>query len=72
MLRPEVVAAATNFIGYANANKAATALVDPSISGDPAVYPDAATKERLFTLAPMTPEQEEALTRTWTEIKTGG
>ena len=72
MLRPEVVAAATNFIGYANANKAATALVDPSISGDPAVYPDVATKERLFTLAPMTPEQEEALTRTWTEIKTGG
>jgi putrescine transport system substrate-binding protein len=72
MLRPEVVAAATNFIGYANANKSATALVDPSISGDPAVYPDAATKERLFTLAPMTPEQEEALTRTWTEIKTGG
>lgn len=72
LLRPEVIAAATNFIGYANANKAATPLVDPSISGDPAVYPDAATKERLFTLAPPTPEQEEALTRTWTEIKTGG
>jgi putrescine transport system substrate-binding protein len=72
MLRPEVIAAATNFIGYANANKEATALVDKSISGDPAVYPDAATKERLFTLTPMTPEQEEALTRVWTEIKTGG
>ena len=36
------------------------------------VYPDAATKARLFTLTPMTPEQEEALTRVWTEIKTGG
>lgn len=72
LLRPEVIAACTNFIGYANANKAATALVDPAVSGDPAVYPDAATRERLFTLAPPTPEQEEALTRTWTEIKTGG
>ncbi|WP_374334046.1 polyamine ABC transporter substrate-binding protein [Aestuariivirga sp.] len=72
MLRPEVIAAATNFIGYANANKAATPLVDPAITKDPAIYPDAATRERLFTLTPPTPEQEEALTRTWTEIKTGG
>ncbi|WP_290546817.1 polyamine ABC transporter substrate-binding protein [Aestuariivirga sp.] len=72
MLRPEVVAAATNFIGYANANKAATPLVDKSITSDPAIYPNAETKARLFTLNPMTPEQEETLTRTWTEIKTGG
>ena len=72
LLRPEVIAAATDFIGYANANKVATPLVDKAISSDPAVYPDAATKARLFTLTPMTPEQEEALTRVWTEIKTGG
>lgn len=72
LLRPEVIAACTNFIGYANANKAATALVDKAIANDPAVYPDAETKSRLFTLMPMSPEQEEALTRTWTEIKTGG
>lgn len=72
LLRPEVIAACTNFTGYANANKAANALVDPAILANPAVYPDAETRARLFTLLPMTPEQEEALTRTWTEIKTGG
>jgi putrescine transport system substrate-binding protein len=72
MLRPEVVAKCTDFTGYANANKAATALVDPSISGDPAVYPDAETLTRLYTPRPLTPEQETALTRIWTEIKTGG
>lgn len=72
MLRPEVVAKCTDFTGYANANKAATALVDPSISGDPAVYPDAETLSRLYTPRPLTPEQETALTRIWTEIKTGG
>lgn len=72
MLRPEVIAKCTDYIGYANANKAATALVDPSISGDPAVYPDAETLSRLYTPRPMTPEQEEMLTRVWTEIKTGG
>ncbi|WP_421692941.1 polyamine ABC transporter substrate-binding protein [Aestuariivirga sp.] len=72
MLRPEVVAACTNTTGYANANKAATALVDPATAADPAVYPDAETRSRLFTPKPQTPEQEEALTRIWTEIKTGG
>lgn len=72
MLRPDVIAKCTNFIGYANANKAATALVDPAISGDPAVYPDAATLARLYTPKPLTAAQEEAMTRVWTEIKTGG
>ena len=72
LLRPDVIAKCTNFIGYANANKAATPQVDPSISGDPAVYPDAEVLSRLYTPKPQTPEQEEQLTRIWTEIKTGG
>ncbi len=72
LLRPEVIAKCTDFTGYANANKAATPLVDPAISGDPAVYPDAETLSRLYTPKPQTPQQEEAMTRLWTEIKTGG
>jgi len=72
LLRPDVVAKCTNFIGYANANAAATALVDPAIANDPAVYPDAETLSRLYTPRPLTPEQETLLTRIWTEIKTGG
>ncbi|WP_333814290.1 extracellular solute-binding protein, partial [Tabrizicola sp.] len=72
LLRPDVIAKCTDFTGYANANKAATPLVDPSISGDPAVYPDAEVLSRLYTPQPQTPEQEEQLTRIWTEIKTGG
>jgi putrescine transport system substrate-binding protein len=72
LLRPDVIAKCTDFIGYANANKAATPLIDPSISGDPAVYPDAEILKRLYTPKPQTPEQEEQLTRIWTEIKTGG
>ena len=72
MLRPEVLAACTNYIGYANCSLAATPLVDPAISGDPAVYPDAETLSRLYTPKPQTPEQDAALNRIWTEIKTGG
>lgn len=71
MLRPEVVAATTNYTGYASANAAATAFVDPAIVADPAVYPDAETLARLYTPAPQTPEQESELLRIWTDIKSG-
>jgi len=71
MLRPEVVAATTNYTGYASANAAATAFVDPAIAADPAVYPDAETMSRLYTPKPQTPEQETELLRIWTDIKSG-
>lgn len=71
LLRPEVAAACTNFTGYANANKAATPLVDPAIVSDPAIYPDDETLSRLFTTRPMTEDQERDLNRAWQTIKSG-
>lgn len=72
LLRPEVIAACTDYTGYANANAAATALVDPSIASDPAVYPDAETMARLYTPRTQTEEQDREITRIWTQIKAGG
>ncbi len=71
LLRPEVIAACTDYTGYANANKAATPLVDPAIASDPAVYPDAETMSRLWTPKPQSEEQDRALTRIWTQVKAG-
>lgn len=71
MLRPEVIAKCTDYTGYANANKAATALVDPAIASDPAIYPDAETLKRMYTVKPQTEEQDRDLTRAWAEIKAG-
>lgn len=71
LMQPEVIAACTNFIGYANANKAATAYVDPAVLADPAIYPDAATISRLWAPKALTPEQEQALTRLYQDIKSG-
>lgn len=71
MLRPEVIAACTNFTGYANANLASNPLIDPAILNDPAIYPDAETLSRMYTPAPQTPEQERDLTRIWTQIRAG-
>ncbi len=72
LLRPEVIAGCTNFTGYANANAAATELVDPAIAADPAVYPDEQTMARLYTTRTQTEEQDREITRIWTEIKAGG
>ena len=68
MLRLEVTAKCTDFTDYANTNKATTALVDPTISADPAIYPDAATLSRMYMPKPQTEEQERDLTRAWAEI----
>lgn len=71
MLRPEVIAASTDYIGYANANKSATPLVDPKIAENIAIYPDASTLERLQTTEVLAPKEERKRSRTWTRIKTG-
>jgi len=71
MLRPEVIAAATNYTGYANANLASQAFVDPAILADPAIYPDAETMSRLYTPGPQTEAQDRDITRIWQQIKAG-
>ncbi len=71
LLRPEVIAACSDFTGYANANLAATPFVDPAIVADPAIYPDAKTLKRLYTTTPQTEEQNRAITRAWATVKAG-
>jgi putrescine transport system substrate-binding protein len=71
LLRPEVIAACTDFTGYANSNKAATPLVSEEIRNDPAVYPDAETLSRMYTPAPQSEEQDRDITRAWAQIKAG-
>nr|MBP7649395.1 extracellular solute-binding protein [Phenylobacterium sp.] len=71
MLRPEVIARASTFTEYANANKAATALVDPAVRDNPNVYP---TSDQLLTLF-VTAAKEQSLlrdvNRQWTRVQTG-
>ncbi|MGI9284877.1 MAG: polyamine ABC transporter substrate-binding protein [Pseudomonadales bacterium] len=71
ILRPEVIALASNYIGYANANKTATALVDPEITSNKAIYPDEETLTRLHPSRVLPPKQERRRSRVWTKIKTG-
>ncbi|MGZ9811407.1 polyamine ABC transporter substrate-binding protein [Pseudoroseicyclus sp. H15] len=71
MLRPEVIAACTNYTWYANANAAAAEFVDPAIIDDPAVYPDEETIGRMWAPQPFSEEQDRAINRAWQRIKAG-
>ena len=70
MLQPQVIAAVTNYIHYANDNLAANAYVDPEILNDPSVYPTPEVEGRLYESAEVAPALERIRTRTWTRIKT--
>ena len=71
ILRPEVAAKASNYVFYANGNKASHEFLAPEVKDDPAVYPDEATMQELYTLTPLDPRTQRKLTRLWTKIVTG-
>jgi len=71
LLRPEVIAGITDAVGYPNPNLPATALVNPEIRNDPAVYPPAETRRRFYVDLPASSAYERARTRAWTRLKSG-
>lgn len=70
LMEPEVIARVTDAARQANANAAATPLVDPAIRDDPTIYPDAATMARLRVDRALSPDTIRALERAWVRIKT--
>lgn len=71
LLQPQTMAEVTNYIRYANSNAAATTLVQTDIRNDPAIYPDDATRERLFAQKTQDARDMRAITRVWSTVKTG-
>jgi putrescine transport system substrate-binding protein len=71
ILKPEVVAAITNYVFYANPNLPALEFVDEAVKSNPGIYPPAETIAKAFVMKAHDPAFEEVLTRTWTRIKTG-
>jgi len=71
LMDPPVIANVSNVIGFANANKAATPLLDASIATDSAIYPRADQQQGLVTQVEPSPELARAITRLWQKFKTG-
>ncbi|MEL6517396.1 MAG: polyamine ABC transporter substrate-binding protein [Pseudomonadota bacterium] len=65
------MAAASNYVYYANGNEASKPFLLEDVIGDPAIYPDEATLANLYTKSPYDPRVQRTVTRLWTKIKSG-
>ena len=71
LLQPDLIAAVTNAVGFANAVTPAKTLVKKEFQTDPAIYPPADMQAKEFELPLVTPDYERLRTRAWTKVKTG-
>ncbi|MEL6204349.1 MAG: polyamine ABC transporter substrate-binding protein [Pseudomonadota bacterium] len=65
------MAAASNYVYFANGNEASKEFLLEDVIGDPAIYPDEATLANLYTARPYPPNVQRVVTRMWTRIKSG-
>ncbi len=71
IMEPQVIADISSYVFYANGNAASFPLIDPEVTGDPAIYPPEEVKEKLYAIRAHTPAYDRLLTRAWTRIRTG-
>lgn len=65
------MAAASNYVYYANGNAASREFLVEDVIGDPAIYPSEETIENLYTFSPYDARLQRTVTRLWTEVKSG-
>lgn len=71
MMRPEVIAKASNTVFYPNANKDADSLISAEVKADKGIYPTADVVKTLFTVTPYDQQSQRVLTRSFTKVKRG-
>ncbi len=71
MMKPGIIAKATNYVYFANGNKASQEFIEPEILNDPAIYPTGDAMAKLFTVMPYDARTQRNATRSWTRIVTG-
>ena len=71
LMEPDVIAAITDSVAYANANLAASELIDPEIAADPGVYPPDEVRAKLVDPTSLPEDVQRQRVRAWTGIKSG-
>ncbi|MGQ0675016.1 MAG: polyamine ABC transporter substrate-binding protein [Rhodospirillales bacterium] len=71
MMRPQVIAQASNTVFYPNANKDSPPFVDKDVKADPDIYPPPEVLKTLYTVTPYDQASQRLLNRTWTKVKRG-
>jgi putrescine transport system substrate-binding protein len=71
LLRPDVAAANSNLVEYANANSASRSQIKPDVLNNPNVYPSAEVMQRLFSTTSNDEQTQRLVARLWSRVKTG-
>lgn len=72
ILRPEVIAKASNYVTYPNAVPASLPLIDEEVKSDPNLFPTEGMMDTLYVVTPHDQRTQRTVTRLWTRITTGG
>lgn len=71
LLKPEVIAQVSDYVGYANPNPKAGDLMDQAVRTDAAVYPPQEVLDKMFVNSELPPKVQRLMTRSWTKVKSG-
>jgi len=71
LLRPEVIASVSDYVGYANPNLKAGELMDQEVRNDPSIYPPQEVLDRLYVSAELPAKIQRLMNRSWTKVKSG-
>ncbi|WP_415753832.1 polyamine ABC transporter substrate-binding protein [Pseudomonas leptonychotis] len=71
LLDPAAIAVVSDYVGYANPNTKAGALMDQDVRNDESVYPPQDVLDKLYISAELPVKVQRLMTRSWTKIKSG-
>ena len=71
LLKPEVIAQVSDYVGYANPNPGSDTLMEQSIREDESVYPPQAVLDKTYVSIELPPNIQRLMTRSWTKVKSG-
>ncbi|MDR6606152.1 polyamine ABC transporter substrate-binding protein [Pseudomonas synxantha] len=71
LLKPEVIAQVSDYVGYANPNPGSDKLMEQSIRTDAAVYPPQEVLDKTYVSIELPPNIQRLMTRSWTKVKSG-
>jgi putrescine transport system substrate-binding protein len=71
LMKPEVIAKSSDYVYYANGNKASQQFINKDVLDDPNIYPTEEVLQKLYTTSPLDPKTQRLMTRMWTKVVTG-
>jgi len=71
LLRPDVIAKVSDYVGYANPNTKSGEFMNQDVRDDESVYPPQAVLDKLYVSEELPPKVQRLMTRSWTKVKSG-